>query len=474
MKNDVKIVFRRVGIILLIVMLTPFTISLSTSCFAESSPPETDFFSSTDLIACTIFTASFGNRVLFGNNEDWNKPVSYYWVEPSSDGKYGVVYFGFGNFWPQGGVNEKGLAFDVNALPRSPLNPHPEKPRIDRPLYSFLRTCATVKELIEKVKSYNWERRWKSQAHVADSTGDAVVISAGKDGEIAFTRKTKGDGYLLSTNFNLDNPANGTFPCWRYKTADAHLKKIKSEEDLTVESFRDILKAVHQQGASVNTLYSNVYDLANGIIYLYHWHQFQEVATLNVAEEIKQKRKPTSITTLFSRQTVEQAEREYREYRRPANIMTTVAWIWLFLVIGSIAVLIGLMEKGPSMPLAMKLTWLLVVLLFSPVGILAYVVAYHQPLSEQDRRPDLSAWKHALAESVFAVASYAIGMAIGLASFYLYLSFNASSIGSIVARVYLLPGIIGLFLVQLPVTSIMTGTRYWTMFRRRFLLAFTT
>lgn len=461
----------RISVFLLITLvLALLAKNLFFGCIGESSTREESFFSSQDLISCTIFTASFGKRVLFGNNEDWNKPVSYYWVEPSGHDKFGVVFFGFGNFWPQGGVNEKGLAFDVNALPRTPLNPHPEKPKIDKPLYSFLRTCATVEELIEKVKSYNWERRWKSQVHVADRTGDAVVISAGADGEIAFTRKKRGDGYLLSTNFNLANPKNGFYPCWRYNVAEAHLKQIKSEKGLTVEAFRDILKAVHQQGASVNTLYSNVYDLTNGIIYLYHWHQFQEAAEIDVAEEVKQSRNPVPITTLFSQKTVEMAKREYRAHRRKVNIVTAIAWVWFLLVVGSIAIMIGLMEDGPLTPLGMKIVFLLMGLLFGPMGLWVYWMSHHQVLSDRDRQIEPSAWKQALAESVFTAASYSIGVSIGLASFYLYLSFKSSSVISILARVYLLPGIIGLFLVQVPAVSVATGIRYWSVFQRRYLL----
>jgi hypothetical protein len=57
--------------------------------------------------SCTIFTSSYGDTVLFGNNEDYINPNTYYWVVPLSSGDYGAVYFGFDNFWPQGGINEK-------------------------------------------------------------------------------------------------------------------------------------------------------------------------------------------------------------------------------------------------------------------------------------------------------------------------------------------------------------------------------
>jgi hypothetical protein len=58
--------------------------------------------------ACTILTASEGETVLFGNNEDFSNPKTYYWVIPPSNDTYGGVYFGFDDLWPQGGVNEKG------------------------------------------------------------------------------------------------------------------------------------------------------------------------------------------------------------------------------------------------------------------------------------------------------------------------------------------------------------------------------
>lgn len=39
--------------------------------------------------SCTIFTASYGEKVLFGNNEDYTNPKTYYWVDPGGEGNYG-------------------------------------------------------------------------------------------------------------------------------------------------------------------------------------------------------------------------------------------------------------------------------------------------------------------------------------------------------------------------------------------------
>jgi hypothetical protein len=158
---------------------------------------------------------------------------------------------------------------------------------------------------------------------LADATGDAVVMSAGPDKELAFTRKPKGDGFLVSTNFNRANPKNtyrGGYPCWRYNKTVEKLKKIKDEQGLSVDYFKSILDACHVEGPVGNTLYSNVFDLKNGVIYLYHWHQFDETAVLKVADEIAKNKPPTRIKELFSQETVKRAEDEYLDYKKKKEL----------------------------------------------------------------------------------------------------------------------------------------------------------
>jgi hypothetical protein len=273
--------------------------------------------------SCTIFSASFGNTVLYGNNEDYRIPKTYYWTEPSSEKAYGGVFLGFDNFSPQGGINEKGLAFDFNALPEAPLKPHPELPGRGDIIKKIYQTCATVEEAIALAKKHNWGSSIRWQVLLADATGDAVVISAGPDRELAFTRKPKGDRFLVSTNFNRANPKNtyrGGYPCWRYDKAVEILDKIEHKEDLTVDRFKSILDACHVEGPVGNTLYSNVFDLKNGIIYLYYWHQFYETAVLKVAEEITKNKPPTRIKELFSQETVKQAEDEFQKYKKTKGL----------------------------------------------------------------------------------------------------------------------------------------------------------
>lgn len=279
--------------------------------------------------SCTIFSASVGDKVLFGNNEDYNEPKTYYWTEPASDENLGAVYLGFENYSYQGGINEKGLCFDANALPDSKINPHAElsTPPLHKPPYEeyaiwapvlILRKAATVEEAIKIGGQYqrrNWDYNSGNlgyQINFADAKGDAVVISVDETGELAFTRKKKSDTYLVSTNFNKANPENAfDYPCRRYTIATAMLERLNKENDLSVDYFKSILDSTHVEGTFTKTLYSNIFDLSNGIIYLYHWHQFDEVAVLKVDEELAKGKIMVRIKDLFSQETVDKAKKGY-------------------------------------------------------------------------------------------------------------------------------------------------------------------
>ena len=117
--------------------------------------------------ACTVFYASTGDVVLAGNNEDWKNPNTKIRFVPPKDGKYGGVYFGFdkpiihGLWIAQGGMNEKGLFFDVTAtkpvkveIPAGPKKPFFDGVDLIRERIMF--ECATVKEALDMLTLYNY------------------------------------------------------------------------------------------------------------------------------------------------------------------------------------------------------------------------------------------------------------------------------------------------------------------------------
>ncbi len=235
-------------------------------------------------LACTIFTISHNDTVYFGNNEDWSNPETYIWFKTSNQNQYGGVYLGFDDFFPQGGMNVKGLCYDGNALSSGELNPHPELPSLTKWVGIYIMdTCANISEVIETSLSYNWGSRMNYQIQYADADGNAVVVSSGLDKELAFTRKIN-SSYLVSTNFNV-NYTGYSYSCQRYDTATEMLDVLSSSENLTIEAVKDILAATHQTGTYA-TKYSNIFDPVNLKVYLWYNHNFTTLIEFDLMEEL--------------------------------------------------------------------------------------------------------------------------------------------------------------------------------------------
>ncbi|MGD2248320.1 MAG: carcinine hydrolase/isopenicillin-N N-acyltransferase family protein [Candidatus Methanofastidiosia archaeon] len=281
---------------------------------------------------CSVLTFSNQETVLFGGNVDthpdkYSGTLPYIVVFPPSqedNTKYGFVVIGWE--WKEHrthythfacGINEKGLAFATNGLPEVSLNFQPEKSQSNPESFKItaLKQCSTIDDVIEKAKTFDWGDSISMQIHFADATGDAVVISAGKDGEIAFTRKSK--KYLVSTNFNKAHPENGTYPCWRYNTAVNMLKDIDS---ITIQNMESVLDAIHVEGTFVNTVFSYIFDLSTGDGYVYYFHQFDEVVEFNITTELAETTEGAisewyTFNRLFSPETLNKAAIELWEHQ---------------------------------------------------------------------------------------------------------------------------------------------------------------
>lgn len=259
------------------------------------------------IYACTIFNKTKGDTVLVGNNEDWLQTDSQVMFYPASEGKYGRMYFGFNNNG-FGGMNECGLFFDVCALPRREIKFPEDKPLYLDDFWEFaLETCATVDEVVHLVNQYYIECLNRQHVMFVDSTGNSAVIEWAQD-SLAIIYKT-GD-YQLITNFMIsDTNLARSPPCWRYNTANQMLQDC----DVSIESFGHILAAVHQEG-NFATQYSNVYDLKNRVVYVVHYHNYNEVIMFDLIEELKQGYHIYELPTLFTN-----AEPIHNESKTPTH-----------------------------------------------------------------------------------------------------------------------------------------------------------
>jgi len=349
---------------------------------AAASGPTCDAGSSTEPpcdgtvpSGCTVFTVCKGAQVFFGGNDDYINPDSYYWIDPGDAQNYGAIWIGRPDNVQQG-VNEQGLAYDATGLPRVDVNPHSERLPVSGGYSSYplhiLHKCATVEEVITWVNAHQWHSYMHDQLQFADATGDAVIISAGTDGELVFTRKPRGDGFLVCTNFNVVHPANGYgYPCRRYARSQELLRQLVNEgEQVTAQDAANVLNAVHQKGGTSWTIESMVADLPKGLVYLYYFHQFDRPVLLSVKEEIASQRSPGPLSKLFPDDVQQEAARRYQRIQARAKHCQWVGMAWSAVVLASLILLLSLCI-GRRQGLRF---WVPAVILLGPLALLVWLV----------------------------------------------------------------------------------------------------
>ncbi|MBT3382923.1 MAG: hypothetical protein HN778_08535 [Prolixibacteraceae bacterium] len=241
--------------------------------------------------SCTIFYVEKEGVILAGNNEDWSNPASKMFFYPASNGKHGWVKFGWGSGFPQGGMNDQGLFWDGTSGPylEMPIS-ESGKTNLQIPIMQkVVEECANVEEARKIFANYYCEDQYKAQYLVGDSNGQSVIV----EGDNILDKE---NDYQVLTNFYQSNPELGGYPCWRYNKACEMLGQMSKLDPNFIGS---VLAHTHQEG-KYPTQYSTIYDLKNGLIYLFHFHNYNEFITINLTEELQNGNRTYNIPDLFS------------------------------------------------------------------------------------------------------------------------------------------------------------------------------
>ena len=252
------------------------------------------------IYACTAFMLSDGEKVLVGNNEDYKIPYTRVWFIPAETGRFGRVYFGYDNWSPQGGMNDQGLFFDYFAVKKIEIEQSGKKPKFQGPFVDTMMTqCATVDDVLEMLSRYDFDWNPGIQMFIVDKHGNSAIFEGN-------TVVRNFNAYQVVTNFRHSKIADKDKPCrwpaWscsRYKKA----KKMLLESGVpTVARFREILKATHRNNLIARTLYSNIYDLGGGLVYVYYLHDFDNEIVFNLNEELKKGHHYFDLPSLFGKE----------------------------------------------------------------------------------------------------------------------------------------------------------------------------
>jgi choloylglycine hydrolase len=250
-------------------------------------------FSVPSVFACLILFITDGKIILVANHEDWYARDAEVSFVPAHDNKLGMVYFDFASEGTaQGGMNEAGLFFDGT---RTPYAPYPENDsKKDCKCYiwkKILEECRSTQEAIGYIEKYKIPEIEDVHILLADKKGNSVIIGV-YDGKLQIHER-KG-GYQLLTNFNITNPSYGDEPpCKRFAIAESMLH---SDSSVTAANMENILAKTHQEAL---TVYSNIYNLTTGEVYIYNKADFHKKVRLNLQNELKKGKHKAKIASLF-------------------------------------------------------------------------------------------------------------------------------------------------------------------------------
>jgi hypothetical protein len=257
---------------------------------------------------------------MVGNNEDSWRQDARIWFEPGTSEKYGVVCVGYaGKRHPDGAVNEYGLAFDAFTMPHKPNFPERDPSKKDftfTHLKTIMQQCKSVDEVFSFLNEMNLHLLNGSilfnggMLLFADKTGKYLVVEAGG---MTFGNDDK----FVLANFSVaDTKDLTTIKTERYRKGVAFLNNKQLNTDLSFCTALSDTMSVNRAKVGDGTLYTTIYDLEDGLIHAFFFHDFSRRITFNIKEELAKGEHAFEMAELFSGN---QNFERFLDYKTPQN-----------------------------------------------------------------------------------------------------------------------------------------------------------
>lgn len=278
--------------------------------------------------ACTIVSGTDKNgQTWVMNNEDFFHTYSNYVnVFPAQGNKLGYITFTYGSpeSGIQGGVNEAGVFFDINALPPQEykLSKGRKPYESGNMLEYLLQHCNSVSEFLRLWETYYMPDMNGIQIHLADKSGTLAVITPDT---IVVSKK-----HITTTNFNVCETGAAKQACWRYPISE----RMIAENGINKESLVKIADSTSWREFTT-TLYTNIHNLSTGEIWFYlaedygtSWHtsiqmllrqgknsillatKFPNHASLNLAKMLEHRANRKEVKSFLDNRLFNDAHRE--------------------------------------------------------------------------------------------------------------------------------------------------------------------
>ena len=258
------------------------------------------FLITQDSIACSGYKITIGNSTFFGSNHDAWFTTPHIWFENATNSKYGAAFTGArfdgeNGYAPQSGMNEMGLTFERLVAFHPKQESFANRKTISNPtkyLKDILHSCKSVDEVKDYISKYDHSYFIGDVFIYVDKSGKYLIAEP-------YTLTIGNEPTYVIANFCPSiTPEKNANKLDRYRNGVAF---INYGIDTTLDYCTALLDTMHvcRNKIGDGTLLSSIWDLNNGTVNLYFYHDYNKTFQFNLSEELKKGDHIIAIETLF-------------------------------------------------------------------------------------------------------------------------------------------------------------------------------
>jgi hypothetical protein len=325
------------------------------------------FLSLQESYACSGYKITIGNRTFFGCNHDAWFTTPRIWFENATKGKYGAAFTGArfdgkNGYAPQSGMNEVGLAFERLAS----FHPKQKKIKNRKPitnpttyLKDILHSCKSVEEVYEFIRKYDHSYFIEDVFFYVDKSGKYLIVEP-------YSLKIGNKPSYVISNFcpSITSEENAN-KLDKYRNGVAFLK---NSMDTTLEFCTALLDKMHvcRKKMGDGTLISSIWDLTNGTVNLYFYHDYKRTVQFNLRKELTTGDHIIAIETVFPHNPEFEQLRTFKTPKDSMLIGVFIVASAVFFLLTSVFFLIRYFKRRGNNPYSF------IQLLLFPVGIILF------------------------------------------------------------------------------------------------------
>lgn len=324
--------------------------------------------------SCSMYKITHGGMTIMGSNEDAWRTSPHIWFENGTKfAIYGAAFTGSrfdgpDGYAPQSGMNEFGLSFSrlASYAPENKNIDLSNKKNIFNPslyLKDILHRCKTVDEVRAYISQYNHSYFIEDVFIYIDKSGKYLIVEP-------YTMILGNKSSYVLSNFCPSITKKGdALKLDRYRKGIAFLK---NNLDSTLNFCRALSDTMHvcREKIGDGTLLTSIWNLNNGTVNLYFYHQYKNTIYFNIKEELSKGNHSIEIQKLFPANAEFEKLKHYQTPKNNIKIMLFLIFSGILSLFSSVVFLIGYFKNKQ------RNNYAYIQLILFPIGLILFAYMF--------------------------------------------------------------------------------------------------